>query len=468
MSPQLREDLAARFADLGSRPALVEDDGDRSFADLLAEIETVRAALDAYGVRPHDVVVLAGDVSARSVAALFALFWHRAVVVPVAVPDRQTLAAIAEVCGAGHVLTPGSRPRLEPLPAVAGDRDGRGESAGRHSATRRRLAASGAAGLVLLSSGSTGTAKMILHDFDALIAAKLRRRARGGTRAPAVLMVLMFDHIGGINSLLSTVLGGGRAVLPATRTPAEICRLIERHQVRVLPTSPTFLNLMLVGGHHRRHDVSSLRMITYGTEPMPDGLLGRVHAAFPGVRLLQTFGTSETGIATTTSAASDSTFFRFSDRDVEHRIIDGELYIRSTTQFLGYLNASDEAVTEDGWFRTGDIVEEIGDGYLRILGRATEVINVGGEKLLPFELESILLTSPLIEECVVYGRPNALTGQSVCVDVKPATSMPDRIVRQRVRAFLAERVPPYKVPAKINVVDTVAVSERFKKVRGSR
>jgi len=66
---------------------------------------------------------------------------------------------------------------------------------------------------------------------------------------------------------------------------------VQRHQIRVLPASPTFLNLILVGGHHERHDMGSLRLITYGTEPMSDELLARVNRAFPGVRLLQTFGT---------------------------------------------------------------------------------------------------------------------------------------------------------------------------------
>jgi acyl-coenzyme A synthetase/AMP-(fatty) acid ligase len=328
-----------------------------------------------------------------------------------------------------------------------------------------RLGDEDAAGLVLLSSGSTGAPKVILHNLDTLVGQKLEKRPRRGTSALNILMVLMFDHIGGINSLLSTLLVGGTAVLPHERVPDEICGLIERHKIRVLPTSPTFLNLIMMGGYHRTYDLSSLRLITYGTEPMSDELLTRVNRSFPGVRLLQTFGTSETGIATTTSESSSSTYFRISDADVEHRIVDGELQLRSRTQFLGYLNYADDSLTEDRWFRTGDLVEESGDGYLRIKGRAKEIINVGGEKLLPLELESVLLASPLIEDCVVYGKPNAITGQTVCVDVKPKGDLTRAAVRKHILEFLADKVEPFKIPSKISVVDSVEVSDRLKKVR---
>jgi acyl-coenzyme A synthetase/AMP-(fatty) acid ligase len=275
----------------------------------------------------------------------------------------------------------------------------------------------------------------------------------------------MFDHIGGLNSLLSTLLVGGTAVLPGQRVPEEICELIERYRIRVLPASPTFLNLILMGGYHRTHDLSCLRLITYGTEPMSEELLKRVNRDFPGVRLLQTFGTSETGVATTTSESSSSTYFKISDSSVEYRIIDGELQLRSRTQFLGYLNYADDSLTEDRWFRTGDLVEESADGYLRIRGRAKEVINVGGEKLLPLELETVLLASPLVEDCVVYGRPNAITGQTVCVDVKPRGELTRAVVRRHVVEFLTGKVEAFKIPLRISVVDSIGMSDRLKKVR---
>jgi acyl-coenzyme A synthetase/AMP-(fatty) acid ligase len=258
---------------------------------------------------------------------------------------------------------------------------------------------------------------------------------------------------------------GGTAVVPERRTPDEICSLVETYGIRLLPTSPTFLNLILIGGYHEKFDLGSLRLITYGTEPMPEELLRRVHTALPRIRLLQTFGTSETGISTTTSESSSSTYFKISDENVSYRIVDGELQLKSRTQFMGYLNYPSDSLTEDGWFRTGDLVEENADGYLKVRGRAKEIINVGGEKVLPLELESLLLGSPLIDDCVVYGRPNSITGQSVCVDIKASGPLSRAEARKHVHAFLDGKVEPFKIPTKVQVVEELSVSERFKKRR---
>ncbi|MGW4749476.1 class I adenylate-forming enzyme family protein [Streptomyces sp. NPDC004290] len=465
----MRDELLRRFEDFGTRTALFDRGTAVTYAELLKRIRDTRERLALHGVRPRETVVVHGDYSLDSVATLFALFLDRNVVVPVVTLTDTTLATLVEHCRPGHLVrTTGTGTEIEDLTVTRDGGDGPAtvpDPGGPADTVHGRLGDPDAAGLVLLSSGSTGAPKVILHSLDVLVDEKLGKRPRRRENALNILMVLMFDHIGGINSLLSTLLVGGTAVLPRHRTPDEICALIERHRILVLPTSPTYLNLIMVGGYHRAHDLSSLRLITYGTEPMSEELLLRVRRTFPGVRLLQTFGTSETGIATTTSESSTSTYFKISDAGVEYRIVDGELQLRSRTQFLGYLNYEDDALTEDRWFRTGDLVEEAADGYLRIKGRAKEVINVGGEKLLPLELESVLMGSPLVEDCVVYGRPNAITGQSVCVDIKPTGEVTRSALRKHVAEFLAGRVEPFKVPSKINVVDTIAMSDRMKKVR---
>lgn len=451
----MRNELVERFEEFGARTAIFDQEVAYSYDELLDRVRYAQHVLSKNGVVPHDVVVVNGSYSLNSVATLLALFLDRCVVVPLVTLNERDLGTVTEHCRPRFLVTAGSDLDVEELPPPApGSAD-----------MIERLGDEDAAGLVLLSSGSTGVPKVILHNLDNLVGQKLEKRPRRSANPLNILMVLMFDHIGGINSLLSTLLVGGTAVLPHERVPDEICGLIERHGIRVLPTSPTFLNLIIMGGYHRKYDLSSLRLVTYGTEPMSEELLRRVNQNFPGVRLLQTFGTSETGIATTTSESSSSTYFKISDSDVEHRIVDGELQLRSRTQFLGYMNYADDSLTEDRWFRTGDLVEETDEGYLRIKGRAKEVINVGGEKLLPVELESVLLASPLIDDCVVYGKTNAITGQTVCADVKPKGEMTRAAVRKHVQEFLADKVEPFKIPSKISVVDSVEVSDRLKKVR---
>lgn len=75
---------------------------------------------------------------------------------------------------------------------------------------------------------------------------------------------------------------------------------------------------------------------------------------------------------------------------------------------MGYLNSSMERFTEDGWFKTGDLVEEASDGYIKIVGRSKELINVGGEKVLPSEVESVLFQIPNLVDCIVYGEKTLL------------------------------------------------------------
>lgn len=451
----MRSDLVHRLAELGPRTAVIERAVSYTYADLAKRIDRVTQTLEEHQVQPHDVVVLNGDFSFLSVASLLALYLNRNIVIPMVTPTDAALDTIAQSCRPRHIIEVREELGIRPF-------EGAAESgAGPYD----RLVEAGAAGLVLLSSGSTGVPKAILHNLDSLVEQKLGKRARVGAKPPNVLMFLLFDHIGGINSLLGVLRLGGAAVVPDERTPDEICGLIEKHGIRLLPTSPTFLNLVLLGGFHEKYDLSSLRLITYGTEPMAEALLERVNAAFPRARLLQTFGTSETGISTTTSESSSSTYFKIADENVQYRIVDGELQLKTRTQFMGYLNYSNDALTEDEWFRTGDLVEQNENGFIRITGRVKEVINVGGEKVLPLELESILLGSPLIADCVVYGVPNSITGQSVFVDVKPCGQMTRAEARKHVVAFLVGKVDAFKVPSKVNVVESVAVSERFKKKR---
>jgi acyl-coenzyme A synthetase/AMP-(fatty) acid ligase len=316
--------------------------------------------------------------------------------------------------------------------------------------------------IVLFSSGTTGRPKAMVHNLDRLASIYESKKPRKIT----FLIILMFDHIGGLNTLFNALSMGATIVIPERREPGHVCYLVEKYRVNVLPTSPTFLNLMLISEAYKRYDLSSLKMITYGTEPMPEELLRRLRREFPRVRFLQTFGTSETGIATTSSKSSESLFFKIDDPSTEWKVVNGELWLRSQSQILGYLNY-DNPFTEDGWFPTGDLVEITEDGYIKIIGRTKEIINVGGEKVLPQEVENVILELPEIVDVVVYGESNPITGQIVVSKVVPQNKrgIDEKTLALKVRKHCRNRMKSYKVPVKVHIVDTLDYGERFKKKR---
>ena len=107
---------------------------------------------------------------------------------------------------------------------------------------------------------------------------------------------------------------------------------------------------------------------------------------------------------------------KLDDSNLEYKIVDDELWLKSKTQVMGYLNSSMNSFTDDGWFKTGDLVEKTDDGYIKIIGRNKEVINVGGEKVLPNEVESVILSMDMVDDVMVYGESNIITGQTVVCD----------------------------------------------------
>jgi len=320
-----------------------------------------------------------------------------------------------------------------------------------------QLREQGTAGLILFSSGTSGAPKAMVQDFCKLLASYESRHDSD----LAMLALLGFDHVGGLNTLFNALAAGSLLAVPASRAPTDVAATIARHRVAVLPASPTFLNLLLAAG--ATGDLASLRVITYGTEPMPESLLLRLKTAFPRVRFIQTFGTSETGITRSESPVAGSTFLRFEDPQLEWKVIEDELWLRSRTQIAGYLNASNERFTADGWFRTGDKVEQGPDGTLRILGRLGETINVGGEKLMPAEVESVVLGVAGVVDCRVRGEPHALTGQTVVVDVV-AQGADQEALRAAIRTACRERLARHKIPTRVTFVPSVS-GERMKKVR---
>lgn len=314
-------------------------------------------------------------------------------------------------------------------------------------------------GIVFFSSGTTGKPKAAVHDLMPYI-----HRFEEPGKTLRSMAFLLFDHAGGFNTVMHSISNAGLMVTLTKRTPDEVCRAIEKNKLELLPTSPTFLHMLLLGRYYEKYDLSSLKIISYGTEPMPASTLVRMHQLFPNVKMKQTYGLTELGAIRTKSKASDSLWMKMGgDAHHQTKVVDGILYIKSDMAMLGYLNA-EAPFDEEGWYNTGDHVEVDGD-YFLIQGRACERINVGGEKVYPAEVESVLLSIEGVADAAVVGTPNLILGQVVEAHICSDGKLDKEALTKRIKEVCRKKLEKYKRPMKIVFTDSTFESERFKKKR---
>ena len=435
------------FREQGGSPAIVCGGRVCTYSELLADIDSCRARIKDE-VSAGCVVGLEGDFSPKSIALFLTLVEANCIVVPqsnVVRAGRERKDAIAQV-QAYYYVDADDQVRFEKHDAEA--------SHPLFTELRERKHP----GLVLFSSGTSGDPKGAVHDFTFLLEKFQVRR-----KALTTLNFLLFDHWGGLNTMLHTLSNGATVVTVRDRSPEAVCRLVEQHQVNLLPATPTFLNLMLLSGAYKNFDLSSLEVITYGAEPMPQSTLDRLKQAFPKIKLQQTYGLIELGVLRSKSREDGSLWVKIGGDGYQTRVVDGILQIKAKSTILGYLNA-DAPITEDGWFITGDAVVVDGD-YFHILGRKSELINVGGEKVYPAEVESVIQTMEGVLEVTVFAEKNPLIGNIVCAKIRTANQVDAQEFSARVKTYCRERLERFKVPVKIELVKEELFGDRFKKVR---
>jgi acyl-coenzyme A synthetase/AMP-(fatty) acid ligase len=442
--------LINNFISFDDKTVIIHKDTSYTYKQLFDSIERIKKDVIEDKIDPGEVVSILSDYSFNSISLLLALYQNNNIIVPITTNIKNEVNDRIEESFTSKSIS------LNKDEFTINNHE-----VGSPHQMIKSLQDTNSSGLILFSSGSTGRPKAMIHNFDNLVNHHQDKKEKSVN----MIVFLMFDHIGGLNTLLNILSMGATMVIPRTRNAEDICKLIQDYKIRVLPSSPTFLNLILMSESYNKYDLKSLRMITYGTEAMPESLLLRLKDIFPKVKLLQTFGTSETGISGTRSKSSNSTYMKLEDPNLEYKIIDDELWLKSTTQVIGYLNSSMDSFTNDGWFKTGDLVEKTDDGYIKIIGRNKEVINVGGEKVLPNEVESVILSMEIVDDVMVYSESNVITGQTVVCDIVFNIVIEKKEAKKLIRKFCNDNLNSYKIPTKVNLVDKTNFGDRFKKIR---
>jgi len=443
------DELISRIAERAGEPVLYWRGQTMDGTTFCRRIDQWDAVFADRSIAAGSIVGVVGDYSPDTCALLLSLIRRRAILVPFSWAVGPELDKMGEIAGLQHLI------RFQANDQWTYER--------RSPATLNPLLTEfqsvGEAGLVLFTSGSTGAPKAILHSADRVARKFLPRRQGWNT-----ILFLMMDHMGGFNTMLGAFAYGGMAVCVPERTPENICRAIGEARVELLPATPTFFNLLYGSGSWRGFDLSSVQLITYGTEVMPEATLSKVGEMFPKAQLKQTYGLSELGVLRSKSPEDGSLWVRIGGDGFETKIVDGILYVRAESNMIGYLNAPNP-FDADGWLCTGDLVEQQ-DGFIRFLGRKTDVINVGGQKVFPTEVETVLLRAANVKEASVFAIPHPILGQVVGARLALETSEAPHAVTARLRAHCKEHLARYKVPMRFELAEHDALrSARFKKVR---
>jgi len=420
----------------------------QNYRSLIKNIEKFQLLIDSHQIQPGTPVAVIGDFSPNSIALLLALIEKACIIVPLTNTSNKNVNKLFHIAQVKFIF------RIDEKDVITSKSVSKNSDNDYYKVIRKRKHP----GLVLFTSGTSGEPKAAVHDFLALLEKFKTRR-----KALRTLNFLLFDHWGGLNTMFHILSNGGVVITTKDRKPENVCKLIEKHKIELLPASPTFLNLMLLSGAYKNYDMNSLKIISYGTEPMPESTLKRLKIIFPEVKLLQTYGLIELGVMRSKSEKDDSLWVKVGGDGYKTRVVDGMLEIKAESAMLGYLNAP-SPFTEDGWFKTGDAVEVNGE-YIKIMGRKSEIINVGGDKVYPQEVESVIQEMDNIADVTVYGEKNLIIGNIVCAKVVLFVDENRKEFVTELKQFCAMRMKKFMVPVKVEFSDEKLYGERYKKVR---
>lgn len=405
--------------------------------------------LEELNIQPGSVCAVVGDYSPQIASLFFALMGKNCILVPFTKAIEKEIPEFKKIASVKYMFifdeqdqyTIESYDNVEINPLIK-----------KQQKNKR-------SGLVVFSSGSTGKPKGILQDCERVMNKFIEKRQGWKT-----VLFLMMDHFGGFNTLLAALAYGGMAVCIKNRTPVDVCIAIQDTKADLLPTTPTFLNLLIASGCYKKYNVESIKLITYGTEMINETTLLRLEKVFPNVRLKQTYGLSELGVLRSKSESNDSAWIKVGGNEFETKIVDNILWIRAESNMVGYLNAPNP-FDDEGWFCTGDEVEKKGE-YIRFLGRKSEIINVGGQKVFPAEVEAVILKDSNVKEVAVLGKKHPIMGQIVMARVSLKVSENLKDLSIRLRKLCSEKLAKYKIPVKFEIItDDNQHNARFKKVR---
>lgn len=319
--------------------------------------------------------------------------------------------------------------------------------------------------VTILTSGSTGKPKAARHSWESL----LRPVRRNQQSAPRWLLTYRPHLYAGIQVTLQCLIEFGALAIPDPAwSPTEITRFVADSNIQYISATPSYWRRLLLFSSREVCQRMNLRQITLGGEVVDQPILDALKASFPNARLVHIYATTELGRCFSVSDGMAGFPRQFleapSPGDAILKIQDGELFACSPSAMNCY-DAGDSADrrTSD-WVATGDLVSLEGD-RVYFSGRKTEMINVGGNKVYPLEVERVVRNVPGVADVRVYGRSSSLSGQLVSCEIVSAADAEDESVKRNVQQACSVGLAPHQRPRFITIVDRIELSPAYKTIR---
>jgi acyl-CoA synthetase (AMP-forming)/AMP-acid ligase II len=328
--------------------------------------------------------------------------------------------------------------------------------------------------LLLYTSGTTASPKAVAHAYRTMLGnSRMGAQEHRLSDQSRVLCPAPFSHLYGLYSLhCAWSVGACTVLLPAFK-PDELAQTVERERPTALWTAPAHVAACRNAGLFDQHDWSSLELAIVSGAMAPPALVRYFAERLPGCAVTQLWGMTELqaalytrpddgteAAATSAGRPSPGTQVRISE--------EGELQVRGPLTFSGYYNNDDAnrgAFTTDGWFRSGDLAEARGN-YFAITGRIKDVINRGGVKFNPADVEVLLDAHPQILHSAIVPMPDPVLGEKACafITLKPGSAAPS--LDEVVNYLLAKEIAKNKLPERLVVIPEMPLTPTRKIIKG--
>jgi len=337
--------------------------------------------------------------------------------------------------------------------------------------------------ILLFTSGTTGRPKAVplRHDSFVVFALENVEPANPDLEERNILTVPLY-HVAGIQAMFPAIYGGRTLVMMRQFELEEWLKTVEQERVTRAMLVPTMLKWIVDSPDFGKHDLSSLRVVTYGAAAMPFEVIKKAIELMPQVQFINGYGQTESASTLTTLGPEDHRIVGTEEEkqikwkrlrssigrplpDVRIRIVNdegkilpplsvGEIHAKGPRIMTGYWGderKTAQTMTKDGWLRTGDLGYVDAEGYVYLTGRADDLIIRGGENIAPEEVEEVLNAHPKIEECAVIAVSDPEFGQqpfACCVLKEGQVATPDEMME-----FCRERIASFKRPRGVAFVD---------------